>query len=122
MSTALEPGTIGLAEARPSRARQATPRWLWAIAIAVLVPVVLPMLFLIAQVLSAGESAWSTLFSTHTLADVVRSLLFTAAVTGSAATIGLAAAWLTERTDIPFRHLWVVTVSLPLHRTSRQRP
>ena len=114
MSTSLEPGIIGLAEAQPSRARRATPRWLWAIAIAVLVPVVLPMLFLVAQVLSAGESAWSTLFSTNTLADVVRSLLFTAAVTGSAATIGLASAWLTERTDIPFRHLWVVTVSLPL--------
>ncbi len=114
MTTTFEAGTPeGLPAARP-RPPSDTPRWLWVAALAVLVPVALPMIFLGGQVLGAGESAWNTLFSTNTLADVVRSIIFTAVVAASAAMIGITAAWVTERTDIPFRRIWVVTISLPL--------
>ncbi len=117
MSTALDPEVLRVdrEQAEPQRrGLVGAPRWLWVAAAAVLVPVFVPMAFLLGQVLTSGGSAWSTLLSGRTAWLVARSLAFTAAVSGSAAAIGVAAAWATERTDLAARRAWVVAISLPL--------
>ena len=80
----------------------------------VLVPVVVPLGLPVWRVASASGSAWDVLFSTRTGALVIRSAGFTAAVTASAAVIGVAAAWITERYDLRGRRTWTVLVALPL--------
>jgi iron(III) transport system permease protein len=80
----------------------------------VLVPVAIPMAFLLADVVASSSAAWDVLFSVRTLELVVRSLVFTAAVTVTAAVIGVSAAWITFRIDLRGRRLWTVLVTLPL--------
>ena len=114
MSSALPSGPIARVETIRLRANRRNTWWLWMLSVTVLIPVLLPIIFLISQILYASESAWRTLFSANTLADVIRSLILTVAVTGSAVLVGVAAAWTTERTNIPLRRLWVIALSLPL--------
>ena len=100
----------------PPRARRGrrAPWWLWLAAWLVLVPVAVPMAFLVADVLGSSSAAWDILFSTRTLQLIVRSLVFTAAVTAAAAVIGVAAAWITFRVELWGRRIWTVLVMLPL--------
>jgi iron(III) transport system permease protein len=80
----------------------------------VILPVLLPILFLVARVLGASESAWDTLLSARTLELLLRSIAFAAVVTVSATVCGVAAAWLVARTDLKRSRLWATLVSLPL--------
>ena len=100
----------------PPRARRGrrAPWWLWATAWLVLVPVAVPMAFLVVDVLQSSSAAWEVLFSTRTLELIIRSLVFTAAVTATAALIGVAAAWITFRIELWGRRVWTVLVMLPL--------
>ena len=100
----------------PPRARRGrrAPWWLWLAAWLVLVPVAVPMAFLVADVLGSSSAAWDVLFSTRTLQLIVRSLVFTTAVTAAAAVIGVAAAWITFRVELWGRRVWTVLVMLPL--------
>lgn len=77
-------------------------------------PVLLPILFLVARVIGATDSAWRTLFSTATFSLLIRSIVFAIAVTASATVCGVAAAWLVARTDLRRARLWATLVSLPL--------
>ena len=90
------------------------PAWLWAATGVILVPIALPLLFLAGRILDAGRPAWELLVSGRTAELMARSLLFTSAVTVSAATAGVAAAWITERTVLAGRAFWVVLSTLPL--------
>jgi iron(III) transport system permease protein len=100
----------------PPRARRGrrAPWWLWVAAWLVLVPVAIPMAFLAADVIASSSTAWNILFSTRTLELIIRSLLFTAAVTVTAALIGVSAAWITFRIELWGRRAWTVLVMLPL--------
>ncbi len=97
----------------PTR-RPRAPLFLWVAAVAVLVPVVAPLIVLVGRVIGAGSSAWEVLFSARTLELVLQTLALTAAVTATSLAVGLTTAWLTVRTDLPARRLWSVLVSLPL--------
>jgi iron(III) transport system permease protein len=99
--------------APPLRATRA-PAWLWIAAVLVLIPVAIPLAFLFADVIGATESAREVLFDTRTLELLIRSVVFTAAVTFSAVAIGLAAAWLTVRVDLRAPAAWTVLIALPL--------
>jgi iron(III) transport system permease protein len=77
-------------------------------------PALLPILFLVARVLGASDSAWRTLFATSTLSLLLRSIAFAVGVTVSATICGVAAAWLVARTDLRRARLWATLVSLPL--------
>jgi len=90
------------------------PGWLWPAALLVLVPVVVPVLFLAARVAGSARTAGATLVSADTAALLVRSILFTTAVTVTAAAIGVAAAWLTTRTRLPGAGAWSTLIALPL--------
>ena len=94
--------------------RRTAPWWLWVAAVAVLVPVALPVLFLFARAFGATEAAWDTLMSVRTLRLIGRSFLLTGIVTASATVIGVGGAWVLARTDITFKRTWGVLFALPL--------
>ncbi|MFQ5948461.1 MAG: ABC transporter permease [Acidimicrobiia bacterium] len=90
------------------------PWFLWAAAIAILLPILIPLLHLLTRVSSAGSEAWAVLFSGRTLELLLNTVLLTAAVAAAASVVGVATAWLTVRTDLPGRRAWSVLAALPL--------
>ncbi len=81
----------------------------------IVVIVLLPLVFLI---LEAGDAGWSTLrpliFRHLTLTLIWNTVRLALAVTAICAVLGVALAWVVERTDVPWRRLWVIVLVLPL--------
>ena len=75
---------------------------------------VLPLVYLVLRTLGAGAEAWELLFRLRILETMVRTALLTLAVTGTCIVIAVPLAWLTVRTDLPFRRAWSVLTVLPL--------
>ena len=98
----------------PGLRRGRLPRASWIVAAAVLAPALAPFLMLFGRALGGGAEALQTVLSTRTLRLTANTIALIAAVTAAASVIGIAAAWLTERTDVPGRRLWRVLVALPL--------
>ena len=90
------------------------PTPLHVIAAVIVMLVLLPLSYLVLRALGAGESGLEYLLQARTLQVVWNSLLLAGAVTLSAGVIGTLFAWLTARTDLPFRRLWLVGGVLPL--------
>ena len=99
---------------RAAERRRGAPAWLWIAGGVVVLPALLPIVFLAARVAGASDSAWRALLSTTTLWLLVRSIVFATAVTVSASICGVTAAWLVTRTTLRRRRLWATLVSLPL--------
>jgi len=102
----------------PSRARLSarlsrTRGWGWWVGAGlVLLPALVPPLALTWQVLTGGIGPGIPLFR---LAQLLGGTLgLTVAVTATALALGTATAWITTRTDIPARRLWMVVAALPL--------
>jgi iron(III) transport system permease protein len=96
----------------PVRARM---RWgLLAWAAAVTAVMLLPLVYLGVRASEAEAASWELILRSRTAWLALRSVGLAAAVTGSAAIIGVPLAWLTARTDLPNRRLWSVAVALPL--------
>jgi iron(III) transport system permease protein len=74
----------------------------------------LPLAYLVVRALGAGQEGLDYLLNARTLNVVVNSLVLTAAVVTAAALIGVPFAWLTARTDLPLRRLWLVAGLLTL--------
>ena len=74
----------------------------------------IPLAYLILRTLGAGAEVLDLLFRSRTLEILVRSALLAATVTGASVAIAVPLAWLTLRTDIPFRGAWSVATALPL--------
>ena len=91
------------------------PASIWIPALVVAAAVALPLIYLAVRAADAGaEDTWQLLMRRRTLETAARSLaLVLAAVTGSLA-LALPLAWLTVRTDLPYRGIWAVLTSLPL--------
>lgn len=68
----------------------------------------LPLGYLVIRALGAGEGALAYLTSPSTLRVIGNSILLMVAVVASATLIGVPFAWLTTRTDLPLRRLWLV--------------
>jgi iron(III) transport system permease protein len=75
---------------------------------------VLPIAYLILRTLGAGTEVWDLLFRSRTLDILIRSAVLVVAVTGASVAIAVPLAWLTTRTDLPFRGVWSVITVLPL--------
>jgi iron(III) transport system permease protein len=77
--------------------------------------VLLPLVFLVVQ---AQESGWGhvrALLFRHTVAVLLwNTVRLTVACTLLCAVLGVGAAWLVERTDVPLRRLWAILLVLPL--------
>lgn len=108
------PGTPATPPGRSRTRRMPAPWWLWVAAVAVLVPVALPVASLLLRAAEASDSAWNTLASWRTVQLLARSLTFTAAVTAAASVIGVTGAWLLARTDLRFRRILGVAFAMPL--------
>src|SRR3954451_2065344 len=77
--------------------------------------VLLPLIFLLVQSQEAGWGHVRALLFRHTVAVLLwNTLRLTVACTLLCALIGVGAAWLVERTDLPLRRLWAVLLVLPL--------
>ncbi len=74
----------------------------------------LPLLYLVIRGSGASDEAWRLLFRAQTLYTLARTLLLMASVTLISVAIAVPLAWLTVRTDLPFRRVWGVVSVLPL--------
>jgi iron(III) transport system permease protein len=75
---------------------------------------VLPLAYLVIVIAGSASEAWEAIWRDRTAALVARSLGLTAAVTLAAIAIAVPSAWLTIRTDLPFRRAWAALLALPL--------
>ncbi|MBZ0293679.1 MAG: iron ABC transporter permease [Anaerolineae bacterium] len=92
----------------PARLPFRLPSLLQTITVLIIVLVSLPIAYLVVRALGAGQAGLDYLLSARTLTVAVNSLVLTAAVVTAAAVIGISFAWLTSRTDLPLRRLWLV--------------
>jgi iron(III) transport system permease protein len=85
-----------------------------ALSVAVAVLVLLPLVFLILQ---AGQAGWgevrTLLFRGLTWQLLRNTVELAVLVTTACTAIGLAAAWVVERTNVPLRQMWAVLLVLP---------
>jgi len=79
-----------------------------AASIAVVSVVLMPLVFLIIRGFGAGQEGIDYLLQARTLKIIGNSLSLIAAVTFFASLIALPYAWLTSRSDLPWRRLWLV--------------
>lgn len=99
----------------PWAARRNTPP------LALLVPaliigaaLLLPPVYLAVRALSGGGDLWELLFRARVGAILGRTLLLVASVSAASVILALPLAWLTTRTDMPWRRAWAVVLTLPL--------
>ena len=74
----------------------------------------LPLVYLLLRALGAGGDTWDLLFRNRTLETLGRTCSLLITVTTGSVALALPLAWLTERTDLPFRRAWEVINTLPL--------
>ena len=74
----------------------------------------LPLAYLIIRSAGASQEAWDLLFRSRTAYTLGRTALLVVTVTASSIAIAVPLAWLTVRTDLPFRRMWSVLTMLPL--------
>jgi iron(III) transport system permease protein len=97
------------------RATSRIPRSLLLACIAVAVLVSLPVIITVIQALDGGFSSASHALdanSTPTLLE--HTLLLTVVVTPASGILGVAGAWLVERTNVPGRRIWTLLLVAPL--------
>ena len=75
---------------------------------------VLPLAYLVLRTLGVGAEAGELLFRMRVLETLGRTALLALAVTGASIAVAVPLAWLTVRTDLPFRRVWSVLTVLPL--------
>lgn len=92
----------------PARFPFRMPSPLQMVTVLIVALVSLPLLYLVVRALGAGQEGLDYLLNIRTLNVIVNSLVLTAAVVTAAALIGIPFAWLTARTDLPFRRFWLV--------------
>lgn len=86
--------------------------WLPAAAIGLLM--LMPPAYLLVRTLGSDGEGLEVLFSMRTLGILVHTVLLVGIVTGACAVIGVSLAWLTLRTDLPFRRTFGTLTALPL--------
>ena len=74
----------------------------------------LPLVYLLLRSADASQEAWDLLFRPRTAYILGRSVLLVATVTAVSLALALPLAWLTLRTDLPYRRAWSVLSVLPL--------
>ncbi|MCW3473200.1 ABC transporter permease [Limobrevibacterium gyesilva] len=71
--------------------------------------------YILGRAWDAGPAGlWSELARPYTMGLLVNTVTLAVSVTAGAAVLGTAAAWCTERCDLPGRQIWRIVTSLPL--------
>src|SRR5580692_914699 len=95
--------------------RRTRPRVLVGTSVVVVAVLVVPLVFLLLQARQVGWGQLSSLLFRQLTATLLwNTVRLTVVVTAASAVIGTAAAWFTERTDLPGRRMWVVLVVIPV--------
>ena len=91
------------------------PPGLTLLSAAIAATLAIPVVWLVFEALTVEPArARELLFSRGTVDVVINSLLLMAGVTGGSILLGVPLAYLTVRTDLPFRRFFAIAVSLPL--------
>ena len=90
------------------------PTVVWAPALAVAALLLVAPVYLVLRTVGAGEDAADLIFRTRTLWVVGRTVALMVAVMVGCILIAAPLAWLTVRTDLPWRGFWRVATMLPL--------
>ncbi len=110
----LTPGGVPGTERRAPDLSRGVRIVLWLAAGIALAPVVIPFGFLVGRAVGGGSKAVNTIVSGRTVELIANTALLVVVVSMTAAAIGVGAAWLTERSDLPGRKWWRVVAVLPL--------
>lgn len=86
----------------------------WALAFTAVAVTLLPIVYLLMRAAEAGAEGLTLLFRARTLEVLLGTVGLSLAVTVAALAIAVPLAWLTVRTDLPYRRLWSVLTALPL--------
>src|SRR5690349_17297152 len=101
-----------MSAAEPTRP---APWWLAGATIVVGIALAVPLAGVVFQAVQAGWSTTHRTLSGPLLPTLlVHTLLLTTIVSTACGCIGLGAAWLVERTDVPFRRVFAIVLLLPL--------
>jgi iron(III) transport system permease protein len=90
------------------------PRSLLLTCLAVAVVVGLPVVITVIQAFQGGFSSASDAFSSSTPTLLKNTLLLAVVVTPASGVLGVGAAWLVERTNVPLRRIWTLLLVAPL--------
>jgi iron(III) transport system permease protein len=82
--------------------------WLQFIALAIVSVMLLPLAYLFLRAAGAGEEGFAYLLEERTIEIMLNSLWMVIAVIAGATLLGVPFAFLTARTDLPFRRIWLV--------------
>ena len=74
----------------------------------------LPPLYLAVRTLGGGQELWELLFRPRVASILGRTILLVVSVSAASVVLAVPLAWLTARTDLPWRRTWAVIASLPL--------
>ncbi|MEX2275261.1 MAG: iron ABC transporter permease [Actinomycetota bacterium] len=99
---------------RRDRPIRRLPPVLTIAALCVAVALSLPLVYLALRAAEATPASWDLILRDRTVWLTVRTLVLAAAVTAASVAIGVTAAWLVMRTDLPRRRFWAVAFALPL--------
>ncbi len=90
------------------------PLVLWVPAALVTAVLLLPIAYLIVRASGASAEVWESLFRPRTLEILLRTVVLIAAVGSLSVALAVPLAWLTVRTDLPYRRVSAVLAALPL--------
>jgi ABC-type spermidine/putrescine transport system permease subunit I len=90
------------------------PFFLLAPAVLVAVAITLPIAYVVGRTFGAGTEAWDLLVRQSVLETLLRTVYLSLAVTASTVLIAVPVAWLTVRSDLPWKRFWSVLTVLPL--------
>ena len=90
------------------------PLVVWVPAVLATAVLLLPIAYLILRASGASADVWESLFRARTLEILLRTLGLIAAVGGLSVALAVPLAWLTVRTDLPYRRGIAVLSALPL--------
>ena len=103
---------------RPRRAvrsgTRGAPVWVGIAAGTVVVAAMLPVVYLFIRGIEGGETTWDFLTRSNSIKVIWRTVSVIALVTLFSLIVAVPAAWLTMRTNLPFRRVLSVALALPL--------
>ena len=90
------------------------PVWVGIAAGTVVISAMLPIFYLFVRGIGGGETTWDFLTRPTSINVIWRTISVIALVTLFSVIVAVPAAWLTMRTDMPFRRIIAVALALPL--------
>ncbi len=106
-------GRLTVLQRPPARARH-WPVALTLAAVSVSLAAAVPLGYVLMRASAADPATWARLWTTQAPGLLANTIALVIATTCCASILGVALAWLVERTDLPARGMWRWALSLPL--------